>query len=75
MLYIQAKVEPIDTEAVNAKVTPVNNFLHSLFNQVDVFFNQKLVSPPNNAYAYRAYIESLLNYSPAAKESHLTTAL
>ena len=38
MLYIQAKVEPIDTEAENAKVAPVNNFLHSLFNQVDVFF-------------------------------------
>lgn len=57
------------------KVAPVNNFLHSLFNQVDVFFNQKLVAPPNNAYAYRAYIETLLNYGPAAKESHLTTAL
>jgi len=54
---------------------PVNNFMHSLFNQVDVFFNQKLVSPPNNAYAYRAYIETLLNYGPAAKNSHLTSVL
>ena len=75
MLYIQAMVEPIEAEAENAKVAPVNNFLHSLFNQVEVFFNQKLVSPPNNAYPYRAYIELLLNYSPAAKESHLTTVL
>ena len=49
--------------------------MHSLFNQVDVFFNQKPVSPPNNAYAYRAYIETLLNYGPAAKNSHLTTVL
>lgn len=57
------------------KVAPVNNFLHSLFNQVDVFFNQKLVAPPNNAYAYRAYIETLLNYGPAAKHSHLTAGL
>ena len=56
MLYIQAKVELIEAEAENAKVAPVNNFLHSLFTQVDVFFNQKLVSPPNNAYPYRAYI-------------------
>ena len=31
------------------------------------------MSPPNNAYPYRAYIETLLNYGPAAKASHLTT--
>lgn len=57
------------------KVSPVNNFLHTLFNQVDVFFNQKLVTPSNNAYAYRAYLETLLNYSPDAKESHLISGL
>jgi len=55
---------------------PINNFMHSLFNQVDVFFNQKLVfPPPNNAYTYRAYIETLLNYGPAAKTFHLTSVL
>ena len=57
------------------KVGPVNNFMHSLCNQVDVFFNQKPVSPPINAYAYRAYLETLLNYGPAAKNSHLTSVL
>ncbi|XP_077272087.1 uncharacterized protein LOC143902782 [Temnothorax americanus] len=35
----------------------------------------KLVLPPNNAYAYRAYIEALLNYSSPAKTSHLTSCL
>ncbi|KAJ8665381.1 hypothetical protein QAD02_007043 [Eretmocerus hayati] len=49
---------------------PVNNFMHSLFNQVDVFLNQKPVSPPNYLYAYGAYIETLLNYGPAAKIPH-----
>ena len=39
-----------------AKVGPVNHLLHSMFNQIDVYFNQKFISP-NNAYAYRAYIE------------------
>ena len=63
------------SDAVDNLVGPVNNFMHSLFNQVDVFFNQKLVTPPNNAYAYRAYIETLLNYGPAAKNSHLTSVL
>lgn len=54
---------------------PINNFMHSMFNQVDVYLNQKLVTPPNNAYAYRSYIETLLNYGPAAKDSHLTSVL
>ncbi|XP_057324647.1 uncharacterized protein F54H12.2-like [Microplitis mediator] len=58
---------------VTPKVGPVNNLLHSMFNQVDVLFNQKPVSTPNNLYAYRAYIETLLNYGYDAKESHLTT--
>ncbi|XP_051162202.1 uncharacterized protein F54H12.2-like [Leptopilina boulardi] len=58
-----------------AKVSVVNNLLYSVFNQIDVYFNQKLVSPPNNVYAYRAYLETLLNYGPAAKRSHLSTAL
>ena len=51
-------------------VAPVNNFLHSIFNQVDGYFNKKLVSPANNAYPYRAYLESLLNYGPTVKSSH-----
>ena len=57
------------------KVGPVNNCMYSLFNQVDVFFNQKPVSPPTNAYVYRAYLQTLLNYGPAAKMSHLTSVL
>lgn len=57
------------------KIAPVNNLLHSLFSQVDVYLNQKLISPPNNTYAYKAYIETLLNYGSAAKNSHLTSGL
>ncbi|XP_018369761.1 PREDICTED: uncharacterized protein F54H12.2-like [Trachymyrmex cornetzi] len=58
-----------------AKVGPVNHLLQSMFNQIDVYFNQKLVSSPNNAYACRAYIEALLNYASPAKTSHLTSCL
>ena len=35
----------------------------------------RLVSSTNNTYAYRAYLETLLSYSPAAKQSQLTGAL
>ena len=67
---------PEDIEAETLKnVGPINNFMHSIFNQVDVFFNQKPVSPPNNAYAYRSYIETLLSYGSVAKKSHLTSVL
>ena len=65
----------VEAAAATNKPGIVNNLLHSLFNQVDVFFNQKLVSPTNNAYAYRAYIETLLNYGTGAKSSHLTSVL
>ena len=36
-----------------------------------VYFNQKLVCPPNDAYPYRANIETLLNYNDTAIPSHL----
>lgn len=74
MLSMRVKIEVPKTEETT-KVGPINNLLHSMFNQIDVFLNQKLVSPPNNAYAYRAYIETLLNYGPAAKSSHLSSVL
>ena len=57
------------------KVGVVNNFLHSLFKQVDVFLKEKQVTPAMGTYNYRAYLETLLNYGPAAKQSQLTAAL
>lgn len=63
------------TEEESKTVGPIDNWLHSLFNQVDLYLNHKLVSPQNNTYAYRAYIENLLNYGASAKNSHLTSVL
>ena len=59
----------------NEKVGIVNNFLHSLFKQVDVFLKEKQVTQATATYAYRAYLETLLNYGPVAKESQLTAAM
>lgn len=61
--------------AADEKVGPVNGFLHSLFGQVDIYLNQKLVTVNGNTYPYRAYIETLLNYGAEAKTSHLSSAL
>lgn len=76
-LHIIAKVKPTKSlsDGAEAQLTTVNNWLHSLFSQVDVYLNQKCISPPSNNYAYRAYIENLLNYGDLAKKSHLTASL
>lgn len=77
LIQLKAKILNDDSSKLTAStvVAPVNNWLHSVFTQLDVYLNQKLVSPPNNTYAYRAYIETLLNYSSDAKQSHLTCSL
>ncbi|KAI0213962.1 hypothetical protein LSAT2_000953 [Lamellibrachia satsuma] len=56
-------------------VGPVNNWLHLLFSQVDVYLNGTLVTPSTNTYAYRAYIETLLSYGTDAKATQLTSQL
>ena len=76
-LHVKAKVLRQDGTAppADAVVAPVNYWLHSLFSQVDVLLNDTLVTPSENTYPYRAYIESTLNYGREAKTTHLTTAL
>ena len=57
------------------QVGPSNLWMHALFSQVEVFLNNKLVTPSSTAYPYGAYIETILNFSKDAKDSHLTSAL
>ena len=40
-----------------------------------MFLKEKQVTQATGTYAYRAYLETLLNYGPAAKESQLTAAM
>ena len=56
------------TAGNQASVGPVNLFLHSLFRQVDVSFNDTLVSTSGDCYAYRAYITDLLSYGTDVKK-------
>ena len=76
-LFVKAKIQRADGANLdNAdEVGPVNNFLHSMFSQIDIQLNGTLISSSTNTYPYRAYIENLLSYGPAAKASHLTAAL
>lgn len=88
MLYLDAWIEitPIreqrtgsdgkPTEVLKTPlVAPVNNWMHSMFSQIDIYLNQKCITPPSNSYNYRSYIEHLLNFGSDSKKSHLTTSL
>ena len=73
-LLIRANVVRGDL-AADTKVAPVNNWLHSLFSQVDVYINDTLVTPSSNTYPFRAYVETLLSYGAEAKKTQLTSQL
>ena len=76
-LYVKAKItKPNGTNLdPDTQVGPVNLFLHSLFSQVDVSLNERLISPSTNTYPYRAMLETLLNYGEEAKTSQLSMSL
>lgn len=57
------------------KVSLVNFALHSLFQQLDVYVNENLISIASDTYAYRAYIENMLCYSKEHKKTQLATEL
>ena len=72
-LLIRAKVvRGVGTDlAADTPLAPVNNWLHSLFSQVDV----SLVTPSSNTYPFRAYVDTVLNYGYEAKNTQLTSQL
>lgn len=71
-LHLNARV---NQTVENQNVAPVNNFLHSMFSQVDVFLNQRNICPPTSHYSYRSYLECLLNYGTDAKHTHLQNSM
>ena len=78
ILVVEGSVKAGDESKLStgqASVAPVNNFLHSLIKQVDVYLNGKQVTPAMGTYPYRSYIETLLNYDVSAKQSQLSSAM
>ena len=76
-LFVRAKIiRGVGTNlADDTPVAPINNWLHSLFSQVDVYLNDTLVTPSSNTYPFRAYVETLLSYGAEAKKTQLTSQL
>ena len=67
--------ESAPTSPADTPVAPVNNWLHSLFSQVDVYLNDTLVTPSSNTYPFRAYVDTVLSYGAEAKNTQLTSQL
>lgn len=76
-LYVVCKITKSDGADidVDAKVGPVNLLLHSLFSQVDVELNERLITTSSNTYPFRAYIETLLNHEYECKDTYLQSEL
>ena len=53
----------------------MNNWLHYLFIQVDVFLNDTLVTPSSTTYPCRAYVDTVLSYGADAKNTQPTSQL
>ena len=77
MLYVRAKItRNNNTNLVeDSTAAPINLLLHSMFSQVDVSLNGKLISSSTNTYPYRCMLETLLSYGEDAKKSQLTAEL
>ena len=56
-------------------IDPVNNLLHSMWSQVDLYLNDMLITPSTNTYPYRAYLETLLSFDESVKRNRLRSAL
>lgn len=71
---IQLKIKIVNNDNTNlaaaAEVACVNYPIATLFEHVDVYLNNDLVSNTSN-YGYKAYLESLLTYSDDAKKGWL----
>ena len=74
-LTASISVGGVTTPTEDDKVAPVNNWVQSLFSQVDVSLNGKMVSSSSNTYAYRAYIETLLTFGKAYKKTFHTNSI
>ncbi|XP_063786015.1 uncharacterized protein F54H12.2-like [Pseudophryne corroboree] len=77
LLYVTCKIVRTDNNPIpqGARVALINYPVATLFSQVDVSLGDRLISQSNNLYAYRAYIETILNYSSDALSTKHATGL
>ncbi|XP_066469229.1 uncharacterized protein F54H12.2-like [Tiliqua scincoides] len=77
LLYLRCKIVKEDGGNIDrqAEVALVNYPIASIFSQLDVTLGDRLISQSNNCYPYRAFIESVLNYSEDALSSQFSAGM
>lgn len=76
-LYVKAKIVKGDGKPLTSTeyVGPTNLFLQSMFSQVDVTMQGRLIASTTSHYPYKAMIQTLLSNGSEAKTSQLTSQL
>lgn len=77
-IQVKAKVKlangnALDDDTSKITIVPGENFMHSLFSTLSVSVNGHEIEYDSN-YAYRSYLENLVNYGSEAKSTHLNAA-
>jgi len=67
--------EGVNPAVTGDKVGPINIIGKTLFKQIKVSLNGRQAFDSGDNYAYRAFLETELNYGDAAKSTQLTAAL
>ena len=71
-IYLLLKIRPkLNSADLNAgdEVTLVNNTLHSLFSNCEVYFNNEQVYSSNSLYPHKAFISNEFSGTKGTKES------
>ncbi len=76
-LYVKCHIERTDGSALTKddKGTLTNLPLQSFWRQVDVYFQNRLVSTSGMIYPYKAMLDVLLNYGSEAKKTQFQSQL
>jgi hypothetical protein len=76
-LYVKCKILRSDGKPLDEtdEVAPINLLFHSMFSQVDVMMQGKLIVSTSNHYPFKSMIQTLLTYGSDAKTSQLTSQM
>ena len=71
-LHVLAKITNADGSNIGANTAgSINLPLHSMFREISVELNCRNVSDTSPLYPYRAYLETLLNFSKETQNTRL----
>jgi hypothetical protein len=68
---VNADGSPIE----NAICAPVNSFMNSIFSDVILSVNGHKIDVPDSNYAYKCYLQNLLNHGQDSKSTHMGSSI